>query len=77
MVDGDSGGALQCQENSIQFESLLEDPVFLLEEDDEADEPVEAVPQFLLIHLLLVLDHVGQGEVEVLAVGVDGLVSDA
>lgn len=35
------------------------------------------MPEFFPIHLLFVLDHIGESEVEVLAVSVDGLVGDA
>ena len=77
MVGWNSWSAFESQEDTIQSDPLLHDPSFVLQQRDEPDKPVEAVPEFFPIHLLFVLDHIGESEVEVLAVSVDGLVGDA
>ena len=77
MVGWNSWSAFESQEDTIQSDPLLHGPSFVLQQRDEPHKPVEAVPEFFPIHLLFVLDHIGESEVEVLAVSVDGLVGDA
>lgn len=77
MMNRNSGRSFEGEENFLQFDPIGQGPAPPMEQADQLEQPVEAVPQFLAIHFLFVLDHVGEGEVEVLAVGVNYLIDHA
>lgn len=77
MMDRDCRCTFKSQKNPIKFKtSTLENPPILQHNPHKLNHPKKTQPNFLLIHIFLISDHIKKCKIKILAISFNNLINN-